>query len=95
LSWALDAHEAIGTESRLKPEWEGDLDDDCIAHWSGLVLRAEEMDRLYWWWAVYASEQGEPVVDSHESATVAKNGEEARMAAEAAARNWLSRREAK
>ena len=33
--------------------WTDDLEDDCIALWAGLMLRAEWMDEDYWWWAVY------------------------------------------
>lgn len=77
----------------LPVAWEGELDDDCIAHWSGLILRAEEMDRLSWWWAVYEAAGHEPVVDSHESSVVAKSGKQARAAAEAAAREWLGSKE--
>ncbi len=55
--------------------WTGDLDDDCIARWCGLTLRAECMgcndddcDGLdtckpehgeYWWWEVSARRDGE------------------------------------
>ncbi|MDR6568809.1 hypothetical protein [Chitinophaga ginsengisegetis] len=33
--------------------WTGDLSDDCTAKWAGLMLRAEWMEKNYWWWAVY------------------------------------------
>ena len=33
--------------------WNGDLNDDCTAKWSGLMLRAEWMDGDNWWWCVY------------------------------------------
>jgi hypothetical protein len=32
--------------------WTGNLEDDCTAHWNGLILRAEWMEKKIWWWAV-------------------------------------------
>ena len=37
-AWQVDA-------SKAPIEWTGDLNDDCMATWSGLMLRAEEMTR--------------------------------------------------
>lgn len=39
--------------------WTGDLNDDCTALWNGLMLRAECMDKGFWWWAVYDMQDGE------------------------------------
>jgi len=69
--------------------WTGSLEDDCTAEWAGLTLRAEEMERAAWWWAVYDQATGEVVADSHAASEVARNGKRARSAAETAARNWL------
>lgn len=33
-------------------EWTGNLKDDCLARWNGLLLRAEKMQHASWWWAV-------------------------------------------
>ena len=45
-SWQIEAAKI------KKPEWYGDLDDDCTAKWAGFLLRAEWMDDNFWWWAV-------------------------------------------
>ena len=83
---------AVTVADAVPVVWEGDLDDDCIARWHSLTLRAEEMDRSIWWWAVYDAEGGEAVMDSHTSSTVARSGKQARAAAEAAAREWRMRK---
>lgn len=44
--------------------WEGDLNDNCIAKWAGLMLRAEWMDENYWWWCVYDMLDNEKQIDS-------------------------------
>ena len=41
-----EARRALAQET--KPEWTGDLNDDCTAYWAGFILRAEEMDRRRW-----------------------------------------------
>jgi hypothetical protein len=69
--------------------WTGNLNDDCKALWAGLTLHAEQMDRNLWWWAVTVERTGETVADSHGSEEAVRSGKEARVAAEAAARNWL------
>lgn len=33
------------------PIWTGNMRDDCIAFWRGLILRAENLGQG-WWWAV-------------------------------------------
>ncbi|NIN67547.1 MAG: hypothetical protein GTO63_23155, partial [Anaerolineae bacterium] len=74
-----------------------DLNDDCMAYYKGLCLRAEAMDQdadgkgTDWWWDVtersngevitYASSNGDGVLDSGEPASKA-TGQEARDAAE-------------
>jgi hypothetical protein len=70
--------------------WRGDLNDDCTAEWAGLTLRAEQMERTRWWWAVYDNATGELISDSHATTTISRNGKRARGAAEVAARNWLA-----
>ena len=81
-SWQKEA-------AALPIAWFGDLNDDCTAEWAGLMLRAEQMDRKHWWWAVYDTATGEIITDSHAS-SVAHSGEKARGAAESAAREWLA-----
>ncbi len=43
--------------------WTGDLADDCIALWAGLMLRAEWKEEDYWWWAVYDLQKEEVIID--------------------------------
>jgi hypothetical protein len=69
--------------------WTGNLGDDCTAHWAGLVLRAEQMDRKHWWWRVTIERTNEIIADSHVSGETVRNGKKARSAAEATARNWI------
>lgn len=69
--------------------WTGDLDDDCTAHWEGLVLRAEMMDIGVWWWEVIAG--GEVVDGSNELGYDEEIGASARLAAEEAARAYRAR----
>jgi len=66
--------------------WQGNLNDDCTAEWQGMTLHAEEMDKAYWWWAVY-DELNELIddSDSHHPERY-KKGKTAREAAELAAR---------
>lgn len=71
--------------------WSGDLNDDCTAEWNGLMLRAEEMDRRQWWWAVY-DESGEIIDDSNEHYPKEfLNGIWARTEAERVAREYLTK----
>ena len=69
--------------------WEGDLHDDCTAQWAGLTLRAEQMTRTHWWWAVFDQTTGNTLADSNGVTDIARTGKAARSAAEAAARKWL------
>jgi len=79
----------------MNPTWRGDMSDDCTAIWRGLMLRAEQMSRRHWWWAVYADEGRagcDEIAASHDEPPYrAKTGHEARAAAEAAARKYLAR----
>ena len=80
----------LGAVSR--PAWTGDLDDDCSSRWAGFLLRAEEMDEGFWWWAVYDEWADDPmrqVASSHDSSTACDSGSVARQAAEQAARGFL------
>lgn len=82
--------EAWQREAAIGPiQWSGDLDDDCTAEWAGLMLRAEEMERGVWWWAVYDQASGEVLYDSYGELGAGKNGSDARHKAEGAARKWL------
>ncbi|MEM1211841.1 MAG: hypothetical protein AAGI68_06015 [Planctomycetota bacterium] len=72
--------------------WRGDPEDDCVCYWAGLLLRAEQMDEDSWWWAVY---DGDKQVNSSDNEPFShrpepcRSGEQARAAAERAARRWL------
>ena len=76
------------TEQRL--EWTGDLNDDCSAHWAGLLLRAEWEQDVLWWWAVTDVATGEEIASSNRHVGAYHSGEAARHAAENAARDYLS-----
>jgi hypothetical protein len=70
--------------------WTGDLSDDCIANWAGLMLRAECMQENIWWWAVYDMERNEFTIDcSNEYEGEFISGEIARKKAESVARSYL------
>lgn len=70
--------------------WKGDLNDDCTARWSGLMLRAEWMDEDYWWWCVYDMLDDENQIDSsNEYDEQIIGGNKAREKAEEIARNYL------
>lgn len=73
--------------------WKGDLEDDCSAHWNGLLLRAEYMDEDYWWWAVYDMKKGEMDIDSsNEYKERFIGGEATRAKAESVARAYILNR---
>lgn len=80
--------------SKAPLEWTGDLNDDCTATWAGLMLRAEEMRRADWWWAVYDQRTGAVLGDSHAAGVRVTSGKKARSAAEDVARKWFDRGEA-
>jgi hypothetical protein len=69
--------------------WQGDLDDDCQSVANALMLRAEQMGRKSWWWAVYDN-NGRAGCNQiaasydHEDGR-ARTGREARILAERAA----------
>ena len=70
--------------------WNGDLNDDCTARWSGLMLRAEWMDEDYWWWCVYDMLDNENQIESsNEYNEKFIGGEKAREKAEEVAKNYL------
>lgn len=72
--------------------WTGDLNDDCVARWAGLMLRAEWMDEDYWWWAVYDFEDQENAVDdSNNYNSRFIGGEVARKKAESVAIEYLKK----
>ncbi len=48
--------------------WIGDLQDDCIARWNGLILRAEWMEKKIWWWAV--SKDNDTYTDQIDSSNI-------------------------
>lgn len=72
------------------PEWYGDLNDDCSADWAGLFLRAEWMDGNEWWWAVTDKESVTEIASSNRNPVPCTSGEQARRAAENAARLYLN-----
>lgn len=71
--------------------WEGDLMDDCVAKWNGLILRAEWMNKKNWWWAV--SLENTNTIDQIDSSNNHNlkciKGEIARASAEACARVYI------
>lgn len=70
--------------------WEGNLSDDCTAKWSGLMLRAEWMDKNQWWWCVYDMIDNENQIDSsNEYSEQFIDGKVARSKAEDVAKNYL------
>jgi hypothetical protein len=78
----------------MEIEWRGDLDDDCTAEWSGLLLRAEWMVGSRWWWAVSDLASGEEVDSSNNEGWCDMefaSGPSARRAAEMAAEEYLYR----
>lgn len=76
-------------------EWTGDLNDDCTARWSGLILRAEWMDNNIWWWAVSDAETGLEIDSSNNDGYFDvrfASGTAARQAAERAANEYIQRK---
>jgi hypothetical protein len=71
-------------------DWRGDLDDDCTALWTGLMLRAEKMDHHDWWWAVTQDDGSHAGIgSSNEDGKPCQSGEIARQRAETCAREFL------
>jgi len=69
-------------------EWTGNLKDDCRAELRGVNMHCEEMDRNYWWWAIYDSEHNE-LDSSNNYLEKVKNGKQARALAEKAVSRYL------
>ena len=84
--------DAVNPDASSPIVWTGDLDDDCTAIWSGLMLRAEWMDGSDWWWAVSRLDAGGQIRSSHDDARPCTSGREARLLAEEAARAYFSSR---
>ena len=78
--------------SKKKIVWTGDLNDDCIARWAGLILRAEAMDEGSWWWSVSdeLTDVELEVDSSNNYDEPVTAGQEARNLAEAAARTYVA-----
>ena len=71
-------------------KWEGDLKDDCLANWSGLLLRAERMEEDNWWWYVYDVLDNEIQIDSSNNYnSICKDGNSSRQLAEQKAKEYL------
>lgn len=76
-----------------KIEWQGDLKDDCSAHWQGLLLRAECLDNNQWWWSVYDLQKKEIQIDSsNERDEIVTDAEAARTKAEFAAQQYIAKK---
>jgi hypothetical protein len=70
--------------------WTGDLSDDCTATWAGLMLRAEQMDETYWWWAVYDMQKDGAIIDdSNNYAERFMGGDISRQKAERVAQKYI------
>lgn len=73
-------------------EWMGDLLDDCVAEWAGLMLRAEWMDEEWWWWVVYDLQRDGIIIESsnrYDESFI--GGVVAREKAESVARKYIER----
>ena len=75
---------------KAPPVWEGDLSDDCTARWAGLILRAEWMDGVTWWWAVSDVESQHEIDSSNNHGVTVTSPNEARRLAETAACKYLN-----
>ena len=71
--------------------WEGDLDDDCLVRWAGLMLRTELIDEEgNWWWCVYDMLDEEKQIDSsNEYEERCVGGKTARNKAEETSKKYL------
>lgn len=77
--------------ARQVTTWNWHGDDDCIAKGAGLTLRAERIHSGKWWWCVRDDARGK-VADSNDTPPYrASSGNIARVAAEAAANQYLER----
>ncbi|WP_372371385.1 hypothetical protein [Candidatus Uabimicrobium sp. HlEnr_7] len=68
-----------------KPQWYGNLDDDCNAEWAGLLLRAEECQDYSWWWVVIDLKTSTNIDAACNHNINVGSGEEARRMAESCA----------
>lgn len=77
--------------AQAPPAWTGDLEDDCIANWAGMLLHAERIDGDRWWRGVVDNASSEQIVSSSNTqfATPCTSGSAARLAAENAAQMCL------
>ena len=74
------------------PLWQGDLENRCTALWAGLVLHARLVhyeDGDEWLYSVYDEENDIQIAHSVDDEKWFTNGEAARNAAEAIAREYL------
>ena len=72
-------------------EWEGNVEDDCSAHFNGLLLRAEKMQNASWWWAVSpAGKYGKEIDSANNYAHKIPSGTVAQREAERVAITYLS-----
>jgi hypothetical protein len=71
--------------------WSDSSNVASTARWCGMTLRAEELTRTHWWWAVYDDRTRSVIMDSRMTYVRATAGKKARRAAEEAARHWLER----
>ena len=69
-------------------DWTGNLKDDCRAIWHDIYMHCEEMDRNYWWWAIYDSD-GQELDSSNNYPDQVKKGSQARALAEEAAKKHI------
>lgn len=49
----------MGKEQLKLPiiEWKAIADDDFVFRYGNYLLRVEQMDKKYWWWAVYRNNE--------------------------------------
>lgn len=77
-------------DNKAPIEWKGDLKDDCLAHWNGLLLRAEKMQHASWWWAVsLEGKYGAEIDSANNYSTRVPTGIAARAEAERVARAYI------
>lgn len=70
--------------------WNVNLNDDCTAKWSGLMLQAKRKNEDYWWWCVYDMLDNENQIDcSNEYNERFIDGDQAKDKAEEVAKNYL------
>lgn len=72
------------------PKWIGNLDENCSAHWAGLLLHAEKMNDSLWWWWVDDEATKTQIASSIDD--LFYSGRTARRAANDAARRYFTSR---